>query len=141
MGDSFIIAIDFGTAYSGYAFSVTTGDADSDPHLKYWGEEIGVVTPKTPTCILFDELEEFLSFGYEANLAYVRMRGDKAKKAFFFQSFKMSLYGKVSKIDYRTFIQVSKMFRNIYQIHRPYRMWNLLNIQILCYSIFSNNNI
>lgn len=122
MGDSFIIAIDFGTAYSGFAFSVTTGDTDSDPHLKYWGEEIGVLNPKTPTCILFDELEEFLSFGYEAKLAYVRMRGDEARNKFFFESFKMSLYGKVSKIKYRKLFLFSKILRNIYQIHRLYGM-------------------
>uniref|UniRef100_A0A3Q4HV26 Heat shock protein family A (Hsp70) member 12A.2 n=1 Tax=Neolamprologus brichardi TaxID=32507 RepID=A0A3Q4HV26_NEOBR len=71
MGDPFVIAIDFGTAFSGYAFSMTTRQADSDPHLKYWGEEFGAQTPKTPTCILFDELE------------------------FFFDCFKMCLYGKV----------------------------------------------
>lgn len=97
MGDSFIIAIDFGTAYSGYAFSVTTREAGSEPYLKTWGEEIGVETPKAPTCILFDEYEQFLSFGYEAKLAYLRARGGDARNKFFFECFKMCLYGKVSK--------------------------------------------
>lgn len=95
MGDPFVIAIDFGTAFSGYAFSMTTRQADSDPHLKYWGEEFGAQTPKTPTCILFDELEEFLSFGYKAKQTYLRMRGDEARNKFFFDCFKMCLYGKV----------------------------------------------
>lgn len=97
MGDSFIIAIDFGTAFSGYSFSMTSREEEIDPRLKYWGEEVGLETPKTPTCILFDEDEEFLSFGYEAKLAYVRMRGNEARNKFFFECFKMSLYGKVSE--------------------------------------------
>uniref|UniRef100_A0A3Q0SJW8 Heat shock protein family A (Hsp70) member 12A.2 n=1 Tax=Amphilophus citrinellus TaxID=61819 RepID=A0A3Q0SJW8_AMPCI len=94
MSDSFIIAIDFGTAYSGYAFSMTPREAEINPHLKYWGEEAGLESPKTPTCILFDELEEFISFGYKAKLTYLRMRGDEARNKFFFDCFKMSLYGK-----------------------------------------------
>lgn len=99
MGDSFIIAIDFGTAFSGYAFNVTPSQEQIDPHLKMWGEEVGLQTPKTPTCILFDEHEEFVSFGYEAKQVYLRMCGEDARTHFFFEHFKMSLYGKVSKTD------------------------------------------
>ncbi|XP_072221348.1 heat shock 70 kDa protein 12A-like [Leuresthes tenuis] len=94
MGDSYIIAIDFGTAYSGYAFNLTSREEEIAPHLKIWGEEVGLETPKTPTCILFDEHEEFISFGYEAKTDYVKMKDDEARKKFFFESFKMSLYGK-----------------------------------------------
>lgn len=99
MGDSYIIAIDFGTAYSGYAFSITSTEEEADPHLKLWGEEFGIKTTKTPTCILFDRHGEFLKFGYEAKKAYFRMRGDEAKNNFFFDCFKMFLYGNVSRID------------------------------------------
>lgn len=99
MGDPFVIAIDFGTAFSGYAFSMTTRQADSDPHFKYWGEEFAMQTPKTPTCILFDELEEFISFGYEAKWTYLKMRSDEARKQLFFDCFKMCLYGKVRLCD------------------------------------------
>lgn len=95
MDNSYIIAIDFGTAYSGYAFSLTTTQEEIEPHLKYWGQQFARRTPKTPTCILFDVDEEFLKFGYEAQMAYVEMRGAEAMNTFFFECFKMSLYGKV----------------------------------------------
>uniref|UniRef100_A0A4W6BRX3 Heat shock protein family A (Hsp70) member 12A.2 n=1 Tax=Lates calcarifer TaxID=8187 RepID=A0A4W6BRX3_LATCA len=95
MGDSFIIAIDFGTTYSGYSFSLTPRGKDIDPYLKCWGKEIGKETPKTPTCILFDEHGEFMKFGYEAQMAYVEMRGENARKHLYFECFKMSLYGTI----------------------------------------------
>uniref|UniRef100_A0A087X6R9 Heat shock protein family A (Hsp70) member 12A.2 n=1 Tax=Poecilia formosa TaxID=48698 RepID=A0A087X6R9_POEFO len=94
MGDSYVIAIDFGTAYSGYAFNITAREEESDPILKRWGKEQGLDTPKTPTCILFDQDEKFLSFGYEAKAAYIKMRGEEAKKHYFLQGFKMALHGK-----------------------------------------------
>lgn len=92
MGDSYIIAIDFGTAYSGYAYSMTSREKESDPILKRWGENVGLDTPKTPTCILFDEKKKFISFGYEAKDAYLRLDSEDSKKKFFFDCFKMSLY-------------------------------------------------
>ncbi|XP_031604821.2 heat shock 70 kDa protein 12A-like [Oreochromis aureus] len=91
---NFIIAIDFGSAYSGYAFSLTPKGAEIDPHMRRWGRELGLDTPKTPTCILFNEDKEFIKFGYEAKTAYFRMQGEEAKKSYFFGNFKMALYGK-----------------------------------------------
>uniref|UniRef100_UPI003AAF882A heat shock 70 kDa protein 12A-like n=1 Tax=Centroberyx gerrardi TaxID=166262 RepID=UPI003AAF882A len=94
MGDSFIIAIDFGTAYSGYAFSVSPREAQTEPSVKSWGKEHGFETLKTPTCTLFDEDEKFLKFGYDAKMAYTKMRSEEAKKNYLFENFKMALYGK-----------------------------------------------
>ncbi|XP_017297027.1 heat shock 70 kDa protein 12A [Kryptolebias marmoratus] len=91
---SFIIAIDFGTAYSGYAFNITSSDKESDHHLKRWGKEQRLETPKTPTCILFNEDGKFMLFGYEAKAAYIKMREEEAKKHLFFENFKMALYAK-----------------------------------------------
>ncbi|XP_072252976.1 heat shock 70 kDa protein 12A-like [Leuresthes tenuis] len=93
MGDSYIIAIDFGTAYSGYAYTVASNEEEIDPVLKKWGEELGLDTPKTPTCILFNEHEEAIEFGYEAKTEYINVRGEEAKKLYFFENFKMALYG------------------------------------------------
>ncbi|XP_014823197.1 PREDICTED: heat shock 70 kDa protein 12B-like [Poecilia mexicana] len=92
MDNSYVIAIDFGTAYSGYAFNITARDEESDPILKRWGAKHGLDTPKTPTCILFDENGKFLSFGYEAKTTYIKMRGEEAKKHYFFEGFKLILY-------------------------------------------------
>uniref|UniRef100_A0A3Q2Q7M1 Heat shock 70 kDa protein 12B-like n=1 Tax=Fundulus heteroclitus TaxID=8078 RepID=A0A3Q2Q7M1_FUNHE len=94
MGDSFIIAIDFGTAYSGYAFSITSRGEEIDPYVKVWGEEVGLETPKTPSCILFDQQEDFISFGYEAKEDYLSKKGQEARDKLFFDCFKMALYGK-----------------------------------------------
>uniref|UniRef100_A0A087X6I9 Heat shock protein family A (Hsp70) member 12A.2 n=1 Tax=Poecilia formosa TaxID=48698 RepID=A0A087X6I9_POEFO len=84
-----IIAIDFGTTYSGYAFN-----KEIEPRLKYWGVEVGLETPKAPTCILFDGQEQFTSFGYKAKESYISKKSEKAKEMFFFDCFKMSLYSK-----------------------------------------------
>ncbi|KAM9342628.1 heat shock 70 kDa protein 12A-like [Pholidichthys leucotaenia] len=92
MTELYIIAIDFGTAYSGHAFSITARGAQIDPQVKRWGKEQGLDTPKTPTCILFNEYGEFLKFGYEARAAYTSMRGAEGKKHFYFENFKMALY-------------------------------------------------
>ncbi|KAM4608351.1 heat shock protein family A (Hsp70) member 12A.3 [Polymixia lowei] len=99
MGDSFIIAIDFGTAYSGYAYSVSPRQADIEPAVSSWGKEHGMDTLKTPTCILFSEEEEFLKFGYDAKIAYSKMTSGEAKKKYFFENFKMALYGKTLNRD------------------------------------------
>lgn len=99
MGDAFIIAIDFGTAYSGYAFSITSRGEEIDPYVKVWGEEVGLETPKTPTCILFDKQEDFISFGYVAKEDYLSKKSQEARDMLFFDCFKMALYGKVSEFS------------------------------------------
>ncbi|XP_032424290.1 heat shock 70 kDa protein 12A-like isoform X2 [Xiphophorus hellerii] len=92
MGGSYIIAIDFGTEYSGYAFSITSRGDEIDPRWKVWGEEVGLETPETPNCILFDKQEKFMSFGYVAKEDYSSKKGQEARDMFFFDCFKMALY-------------------------------------------------
>jgi hypothetical protein len=59
----FVVAIDFGTTYSGYAFSNIHRKDEIFTHN--WIEGISQA-PKTPTSILFTPLECFAAFGYEA---------------------------------------------------------------------------
>ncbi|XP_048860116.1 heat shock 70 kDa protein 12A-like [Brienomyrus brachyistius] len=93
MADSmFIVAIDFGTSYSGYCFCVR--NSLDNVRSVFWGQELGFGSPKTPTCILFDEHEQFQKFGYEAMMTYIRLSKDEAKKYSFFENFKMKLYRK-----------------------------------------------
>ncbi|XP_038132799.1 heat shock 70 kDa protein 12A-like [Cyprinodon tularosa] len=99
MGDSFVIAIDFGTAFSGYAFNISSREKEIEPKIRRWGREYGLDTPKTPTSILFNENEEFLSFGYEAQMKYKDMSGEDAKKHYFFEDFKMYVYSKKLSSD------------------------------------------
>ncbi|NXM36977.1 HS12B protein, partial [Oxyruncus cristatus] len=85
-----VVAIDFGTSYSGYCFSLASG-ADQIRQV-YWGTEHGFKTPKTPTCILFNQQQEFKNFGYDAVMKYKSLPYNKAESWYFFQNFKMKLY-------------------------------------------------
>ncbi|KAL6459495.1 hypothetical protein MHYP_G00329670 [Metynnis hypsauchen] len=93
MADSLLfIAVDFGTAFSGYCFQFKEGKQIRVPK---WGLEYGYETPKTPTCILFNEDGEFLKFGYDAVMTYTRLTPRvKAQNLYYFDNFKMELYGK-----------------------------------------------
>ncbi|XP_014818777.1 PREDICTED: LOW QUALITY PROTEIN: heat shock 70 kDa protein 12B-like [Calidris pugnax] len=86
----FVVAIDFGTSYSGYCFSL----ASSTDQIRqvYWGVEHGLKTPKTPTCILFNQKQEFRKFGYDALMKYKSLPSSETDNWYFFQNFKMQLY-------------------------------------------------
>ncbi|XP_068258044.1 heat shock 70 kDa protein 12B-like isoform X2 [Nyctibius grandis] len=86
----FVVAIDFGTSYSGYCFSLASGT--DQIRQVYWGTEHGLKTPKTPTCILFNQNLEFRKFGYDAVMKYKSLPSSEADNWYFFQNFKMKLY-------------------------------------------------
>uniref|UniRef100_A0A7M4E0B3 Heat shock 70 kDa protein 12A-like n=1 Tax=Crocodylus porosus TaxID=8502 RepID=A0A7M4E0B3_CROPO len=90
----FIIAIDFGTSYSGYCFALES--CVDQIRQVFWGMEHGFKTVKTPTCILFNEKKEFKKFGYDAVMKYNTFPASEAPKWYFFQNFKMKLYNQVS---------------------------------------------
>ncbi|VDI02851.1 Hypothetical predicted protein [Mytilus galloprovincialis] len=94
----YVAAIDFGTTYSGYAFSVS--------HLKTKLPEVQIlsnqawnagiresVSLKTPTCLLLTKEKEILSFGYEAENRYtdIVMDGEEDEYYYFYR-FKMNLH-------------------------------------------------
>lgn len=58
--------------------------------------EHGFKTPKTPTCILFNQKREFRKFGYDAVMKYKNLPSSEADNWYFFQNFKMKLYNTVS---------------------------------------------
>ncbi|NWV44136.1 HS12B protein, partial [Grantiella picta] len=88
-----VVAIDFGTSYSGYCFSLASGT--DQIRQVYWGAEHGFKTPKTPTCILFNQKQEFKYFGYDAVMKYKSLPSSQADSWYFFQNFKMQLYNMV----------------------------------------------
>ncbi|KAL2081066.1 hypothetical protein ACEWY4_022919 [Coilia grayii] len=93
MADSVLyIAIDFGTAYSGYHVKCNTPGKGSQFRDIQWGEEYGIRSCKTPTCILFDSAENFVDFGYAAMKKYTSKSCLQAKDGYFFENFKMDLY-------------------------------------------------
>lgn len=103
--DKFVVAaIDFGTTYSGYAFSLKS-DFQKDPTqkivLNMWGGG-KILSHKAPTCILFNKDEKFDSFGYEAEEKYAELALEKGKDfndCFFFEKFKMKLHGQKVSIQ------------------------------------------
>ena len=91
--EAFVIsaAIDFGTAYSGYAFSLRT-DPSKIYTNKGWNAD-KLLTYKTPTCVLLNSRKQFDSFGYEAENKYVDLAEDETHEGWFlFRRFKMILH-------------------------------------------------
>ncbi len=87
-----VAAIDFGTTYSGYAFSFTR-DPDSIHMMRKWeGGDPGVSNQKTPTTLLLKPNSEFHSFGFGARDFYHDLEEAEAKKWYYFEKFKMSLH-------------------------------------------------
>ena len=62
-------AIDFGTTFSGYAFSFRS--SRDDIHMnRNWGASLGCQSSKTPTCVLTDSSNKFIAFGFDAEERY-----------------------------------------------------------------------
>lgn len=92
-----VAAIDFGTTYSGYAFSTRhsfkNNKLDISANQTWNAGTKQLLSLKTPTCILLKKNKEFVSFGYEAENAYAGIIMEhKENDYFFFQQFKMTLY-------------------------------------------------
>lgn len=87
---SIVVAIDFGTTFSGYAFSFSQN----------WGKVFtnnwqggSLISHKAPTVLLLDSKAEFVSFGYEAEDKYAALAESGAHKDYYlFQRFKMILH-------------------------------------------------
>ncbi|TFK07266.1 complement factor D [Platysternon megacephalum] len=85
----FIVAIDLGTSYSGYCFSLAT--RTDQIQQVFWGQAHGLMTVKTPTCIRFNEKREFKKFGYDAVMKYNTLPSSEAHKWYYFHHFKMAV--------------------------------------------------
>ncbi|CAF0761148.1 unnamed protein product [Adineta ricciae] len=87
-----VVAIDFGTTFSGYAFAFTR-DIDSILMMrKVDGNDPGVINQKTPTTILLTPHLEFHSFGFFARDFFHDLDPDEAKRWLYFEKFKMHLH-------------------------------------------------
>ncbi|XP_052792658.1 heat shock 70 kDa protein 12A-like [Mya arenaria] len=85
-----VLAIDFGTTYSGYAFSFRSDPLRIQTNQS-WSQKL--VSLKTPTVLLVDEDRKFQAFGYEAEEKYAELLEDcEADGWALFRRFKMSLY-------------------------------------------------
>ena len=84
----FVAAIDFGTTYSGYAFS-SRDDFKKDPQKIVANQAWNAGSQrhfslKTPTCLLLDDKEELVSFGYEAENKYSNIVIDRKQNEYLF---------------------------------------------------------
>lgn len=87
-----VVAIDFGTTFSGYAFAFTR-DYGSIHMMRRWeGGDPGVSNQKTPTTLLLKPDGTFHSFGFGARDFYHDLEPAEAKKWLYFEKFKMSLH-------------------------------------------------
>ena len=88
-----VVAIDFGTTYSGFAFSFNSGGEKEEIFLnREWTNEQNCKTHKTPTCLLLNPDHSLHSFGYDAVEKYSELQSEKEEKEYlFFQHFKMEL--------------------------------------------------
>lgn len=64
-----VVAIDFGTTYTGFAYSFKS-DPSKILASKWSGETLLSATEKAPTCVLLSPDKELIAFGYEAQDKY-----------------------------------------------------------------------
>ena len=90
----FAVAIDFGTAGTGFAFSTFVNPTGTHIYQKWPGLVNG--TSKTPTVLLLDPDGNFEAFGKKALDKYYNPKNLKYPKRvndyYFFRQFKMALY-------------------------------------------------
>lgn len=98
-----VVGIDFGTTYSGYAYSFRSDFIkDKTDHLnKIYTNNWNcgdLMSEKTPTTLLLDKNKKFVSFGYDAENDYSRKTEEERKEHYYFRRFKMALYDKDGKL-------------------------------------------
>ncbi|XP_076117897.1 heat shock 70 kDa protein 12A-like [Mytilus galloprovincialis] len=92
-----VAAIDFGTTFSGYAFSFKT-DYENDPmkisvNQQWTAGSRSLISLKAPTVVLLDKSKQFLAFGYDAEDKYSEFALDEVHHNFYyFRRFKMLLH-------------------------------------------------
>lgn len=88
-----VVAIDFGTTYSGFAFAFNHNEGEGGIHMnRKWGYDQGTATLKTPTSLLLRPDGEFDSFGYEAEEKYANFLYGEDREYLYFKHFKMALH-------------------------------------------------
>eukprot|EP00096_Caligus_rogercresseyi_P010141 TRINITY_DN3593_c0_g1_i1.p1 TRINITY_DN3593_c0_g1~~TRINITY_DN3593_c0_g1_i1.p1 ORF type:complete len:244 (+),score=44.63 TRINITY_DN3593_c0_g1_i1:62-793(+) len=113
---SIVVAIDFGTAYSGYAYSFTRDPENIHIMRKWEGDDPGMNNQKTPTILLLTPEKKFHSFGTCARDTYHDLEPLEAKRWFFFDKFKMLLHhNKVNKCPSFLFNKVHKYIFSVFR--------------------------
>ena len=115
MSDKLLVcAIDFGTTYSGWAFSFTH-EYKSNPTkatVRHWNSGSGnLVTEKTATCALIAaDGKTLVAFGYDAENKYKELAEKNEHRDFYyFRRFKMALNTKVKLFLCKLFSVVASL--------------------------------
>ncbi|XP_071947074.1 uncharacterized protein [Antedon mediterranea] len=87
-----VIAIDFGSTFSGYAYCFPTNPEEIFVMRKWQGGDPGVWNTKMPSTLLLTPEGEFHSFGFVARDFYHDMEHKEAQKWLYFDNFKMPLH-------------------------------------------------
>lgn len=98
LGDRLLAAaIDFGTAYSGYAFSFKSNPMKIQTNAS-WSQRL--VSLKTPTSVLVNPGQKFDSFGYDAEIKYAELLEEEGESEGWalYRRFKMVLHNNPVKL-------------------------------------------
>ncbi|XP_045185047.2 heat shock 70 kDa protein 12A-like [Mercenaria mercenaria] len=88
-----VAAFDFGTIYSGYAFSFRDNPLKVQTNQGWNAGSEKLISLKTPTCVLLNNKGEFHSFGFEAENKYASLAEDDEHHGWMlFRRFKMLLH-------------------------------------------------
>ena len=92
------MAIDFGTTYTGYAFSFHHSPSE------IISNNMGRGQTRVPTIILLDASRKFHSFGDQAKAKYIELMKKNAHKDwYYFENFKMVLYNQ-EEVSFTSYI-------------------------------------
>ena len=92
-GDVVVVAFDFGTSFSGYAFSFGNEPSKVQTNGSWSAGSEKLMSLKTPTCVLLNKDDEFHSFGYEAENKYSELAENGDHNGWkLFKLFKMELH-------------------------------------------------
>ncbi|XP_060602705.1 heat shock 70 kDa protein 12B-like [Ruditapes philippinarum] len=88
-----VVAFDFGTTYSGYAFSFRDDPLRIQSNQGWIAGSDQLISLKTPTCVLLNQRQEFDSFGFEAENKFADLAEDNKHHGWLlFRRFKMILH-------------------------------------------------
>jgi len=88
-----VVAIDFRTTFSGYAFRFTRDTSESINIMRQWeGGDPGAIDYKTLSSLLLTPEGQFHSFGFTARDYFHDLSPGEAKKWMYFEKFKMALH-------------------------------------------------
>jgi len=99
-----IIAIDFGTTYSGFGYVFPNASENHVYVFQKWGRGQGISYSKTPTALLLTEKGELHKFGHAAVETYGKqaMSQKDSKKLLYFEKFKLLLHSQ--KVGFSFFL-------------------------------------